>query len=146
MTLSLVMTPCPSTDPALRAALIAAGLPVDDLDDEGRLFFRFHDDQGVLVGHGGLECHGALALVRSVVVAPGRRGHGLGSALVGALLERAHALGCREAYLLTTTAVGLGRRCGFRPLPRSEAPAAIQASRQSTALCPASAILMTRSL
>ncbi|GEO82555.1 hypothetical protein ROR02_26860 [Pararhodospirillum oryzae] len=140
------MTPLSGADPALRAALESESLPVDDLGDEGRVFFVFHDDQGALMGFGGLEQHGALALMRSVVVVPERRGQGLGTALLSALLDHARALGCRDAYLLTTTAVALGRRCGFRFLPRDEAPGVIRASRQMASLCPASAVLMTRSL
>lgn len=47
-------------DQDLRAALQAAELPIDDLEQTGRVFFRFAD-QGRIVGFGGMEPYGDCA-------------------------------------------------------------------------------------
>ncbi len=61
------------------------------------------------------------AEIRALAVAPQARGRGIGAALVGAVTERARALGIRELLLLTRTdmlaAQRLYARAGFRRLP-----------------------------
>ena len=69
--------PVPGDDAGLSAALLAAGLPVDDLAGPGRLFWRFEVEDGPggsPVFHGGLEPLGRDALLRSLVVLPQARG------------------------------------------------------------------------
>lgn len=136
--------PVPGDDPGLIAALAAEGLPVDDLAEPGRRFFRYDTLDGAAMGYGGLEIHGPDALVRSVVVLPALRGTGIGHNLLALLLARAHAAGARQAWLLTSSAAAFFARAGFREVPRSAAPAAIAATRQAATLCPTSAPLMTR--
>lgn len=132
-------------DESLRAALAGAGLPVDDLTDAGRSFYRFSRD-GETVGFGGLELYGEAALLRSIVVLSDQQGFGFGHAITLGLLEQAHRKGARAAYLLTETAAPFFQSLGFRPLGRDDAPAAILTTRQAASLCPASAVLMVRSL
>jgi N-acetylglutamate synthase-like GNAT family acetyltransferase len=132
------------SDPGLASALAGANLPIDDLTEAGRTFYVFRDQGGDVLGYGGIESYGAVALLRSVVVAKDRRGQGIGVQLVNWLLERMSALGCQDIYMLTTTAVRLGENCGFQRIDRSDAPQAIRDSRQMAALCPASAVLMHR--
>jgi len=132
-------------DDRLRAALSGAGLPVDDLTEAGRSFYRFSQD-GETVGFGGLELYGAAALLRSIVVLSDRRGFGFGHVIALALLDQAHRKGAGTAYLLTETAAPFFASLGFRPIARAEAPAQILATRQAASLCPASAALMMRSL
>src|SRR3546814_2627380 len=55
----------------LAETLAAAGLPIADLDQPGRSFFRF--DADATVGFGGLEGEGADRLLRSLVVLPALR-------------------------------------------------------------------------
>ncbi|MDK4715870.1 arsenic resistance N-acetyltransferase ArsN2 [Rhizobium sp. CNPSo 4039] len=129
----------------LRAALSAAGLPVDDLTEAGRSFYRFSRDGGT-VGFGGLELHGEAALLRSIVVLPDRQGFGFGHAIALVLLDQARRQGAASAYLLTETAAPFFQSLGFRPIARYEAPAEIQSTQQAASLCPASAALMMRSL
>jgi N-acetylglutamate synthase-like GNAT family acetyltransferase len=128
----------------MTAALVAAGLPVDDLADDGRTFYRFSLD-GQTVGFGGYETHGETALLRSIVIAPGKRGAGLGRAVTEALMTDLSAQGVTSAYLLTTTASSFFRAVGFTETDRASAPAAILATRQATALCPSTASLLSRS-
>ena len=75
----------------LRDALAASGLPVADLADSGRAFFRFDDDAG-LVGYGGLEGQGTDRLLRSLLVVADRRGDGLGRVMLSLLEARARGL------------------------------------------------------
>lgn len=69
----LQATPISGNAPELRAALEAAGLPVDDLQEPGRVFFGF-TVAGRPVAYGGLEVVGDAALVRSIAVLPEARG------------------------------------------------------------------------
>lgn len=136
----------PADDAGLRAALAAEGQPTDDLAGAGNRFFAFETLDGAVVGRGGFELFGADALLRSLVVAPGARGAGLGRNIVPLLLYRAREAGARRAFLLTTGAAPFFERLGFRALDRAEAPAALLASPQAARLCPASAVLMTRKI
>lgn len=132
-------------DDNLRAVLAAAGLPVDDLTDPGRSFYRFSRG-GQTVGLGGLELYGEAALLRSIVVLPDQQGFGFGHAITLALLDQAHKKGAAAAYVLTETAAPFFQSLGFLPIARDDAPAAILTTRQAASLCPASAVLMVRSL
>ena len=135
----------PEPTPDLIAALEAAGLPTDDLHDPGRRFYRFEDAAG-LMGFGGLEQVGSDALIRSIVVIDARRGGGLGAEILVWLEASAAEQKATALYLLTTTATAFFQRQGYVVLPRSAAPTAIAASRQFSALCPASAAFMFKEL
>lgn len=139
--LHLDMIPIEADDPALRQALLEAHLPAGDLEEPGRLFFRF-DHDGATIGFGGLEWHGADVLLRSVVIAAEHRGRGLGRDITRALIEQAKAEGASAIYLLTETATAFFGHLGFAAIDRATAPPAILATRQAAELCPASATLM----
>ncbi len=128
----------------LAQLLDAANLPSADLADPGRLFFQIEADS--LVGFGGLEGEGADRLLRSIVVVPDRRRHGLGRVLVAALERQAHDLEVKRLHLLTTTAAPFFRALGYADADRGAAPPAIAASREFTALCPASAAYLVKAL
>src|SRR5262249_15939506 len=51
----------------LKAALVKAGLPAEDVGDARLLFWRFETVEDIPVGFGGLEIHGSDALLRSLV-------------------------------------------------------------------------------
>jgi N-acetylglutamate synthase-like GNAT family acetyltransferase len=129
----------------MAAALETAGLPVGDLGDAGLDLYAY-DRDGDVVGYGALESHGQAALLRSVVVEKAARGVGIGSAISRGLLALAQAAGFREVYLLTTDQQGFFERLGFAKVERSAAPDAILHSRQARQLCPASAVLMRRTV
>ena len=135
----------PQPTPDLIAALEDAGLPTDDLHEPGRRFFRFEDDAG-LIGYGGLEHVGSDVLIRSIVVTDGRRSSGLGAAILSWLEAEAARLQATGLYLLTTSASAFFQRQAYVVLPRSAAPTAVAASRQFSALCPASAAFMFKEL
>jgi N-acetylglutamate synthase-like GNAT family acetyltransferase len=129
-------------DDGLRAALLDAGLPIDDLDQSNGRFFRY-ERSGVLTGFGGFEPYGGDALLRSVVVLPEARGTGAGRQITSALLGEMRAGGIGRAYLLTDTAEAFFRHLSFAATPRETAPDAIRATKQATTIC-ASAAMLTR--
>ncbi|MBM7407911.1 MULTISPECIES: arsenic resistance N-acetyltransferase ArsN2 [Sphingomonas] len=129
----------------LRDALAASGLPVADLVDSNRAFFRFDNDAG-LVGYGGLEGHGADRLLRLLLVVADRRGDGLGRAMLGLLEARARKLSVARLHLLTNTAAPFFTANSYAAADRATAPASIAGSREFTALCPASAAYLVKAL
>ncbi len=129
----------------ITAALSAENLPIADLDQRGRIFFRC-DDASRVIGYGGFELYGVNALLRSVVVLPQSRGHGQGAILVRALEAHARQNGVAAIWLLTTAATAFFDKQGYVRVERSLAPPAIAASREFTSLCPASATCMTKVL
>ncbi len=135
----------PADMAAMREALRSAALPADDLDAPDVMPFVFRR-AGDDVGYGGLELHGDNALLRSIVVDPDYRGEGVGRRIVELLSARARAFGAARAFLLTASADRWFAKFGFASLDRRDAPASIAATRQMAALCPASAVLMTKAL
>jgi len=131
----------PADDAGLRAFLVAAGLPADDVE-AGRQDYLLAEEGGRLVGSVGLEVVGADGLVRSLAVATDRRGRGLAGALHEGALGLARRRGLSALYLLTTTAEAYAARKGFECIPRAEVPPAILALPQFRTLCPASAACM----
>jgi len=127
----------------LRAALQDALLPVDDLTDDGRVFYSFTDGDNT-VAFGGFELYGQDALLRSLVVLPQARRKGLGRAATEVLLGKAFNEGARHAWLLTTSAAPFFEAAGFTAVPREAAPPSILSTRQAAALCPSTAVLLAR--
>lgn len=133
-------------DPELLALLAEATLPTDDLTEPGRRFFRFSED-GQTVGFVGWEDSGTPhVLLRSTVVVPVRRGHGVGSRMILWALSRLAEMGFTDAWILTTTIEVLAQRLGFRRADRAEAPEVQRRARQFTQLCPSTATLLHKVL
>jgi N-acetylglutamate synthase-like GNAT family acetyltransferase len=128
----------------LKAALHGAKLPIDDVGDEDKAFWRYMSIDDTPVGFGGLEIHGADVLLRSVVTMPPLRGRGFGSAIVAALEAEAVRHGCRAVYLITTEESEFFAKLGYAACERKKVPAAIRASAQFASLCPASAAVMVK--
>lgn len=129
----------------LRPALKAARLPIDDLDQPGRIFFELSDEVGS-IGFIGLEGDGADRSLRSLIVLPGRKRQGYGGLLVAHVEAFARRDGVSRLHLLTTTAADFFRAHGYRPDDRAGAPAAIAATTQFTSLCPDSAAYLIKDL
>ena len=132
--------PIAASDAGLVSALLAAELPIEDIGEPGRLFFRIERDDDVL-GYCGYELYGEDALIRSIVVAPAQRGQGNGRAVTEALLREIANVGGKRAYLLTTTAAPFFEHLGFVATDRADAPASILATRQATSICSTAALL-----
>jgi len=137
------------------AVLKKAGLPADDVDSPGALFWRFETaDLGptgrgsvalVPVGFGGLELYGADALLRSIVTLPPVRHQGIGAAIVAILEVEARALGGRRLWLLTPSAAEFFAALGYTACEDAEVPEPIRQSRQFSLLCRA-ATAMTKQI
>lgn len=124
--------------PALEQLLRDHGLPAADCGEQLDHFHAiYRGDQ--LAAAGALEPAGDAALLRSIVVAPGARGRGLGAKMTRHLLACARNDGYRAVYLLTETAAQYFVRFDFVPTERAEVPAAVAATRQFESLCPDSA-------
>jgi len=132
-------------DPAVRAFLEATGLPATDVET-GRQEYLLAEEDGQLAGTIGLERVGQNALIRSLAVAPERRGRGLAARLDDAVVELARTRAVRTLYLLTNTAEAYAARRGYERITRAEVPPGILALAQFRALCPASAACMRRRL
>lgn len=143
---NLTLEPAGTADlDRVEALLETDDLPTEDVrTGTGRFYLASVD--GEFVGVGGLEVHGAAGLLRSVVVATDARGEGLGTELCTALEARAREAGVEALYLLTTTAAGFFRRCGYEALPREAVPPAIEHTAEFRELCPADATCMYREL
>ncbi|HTN96215.1 MAG TPA: arsenic resistance N-acetyltransferase ArsN2 [Nordella sp.] len=137
------MLPIDGSAADLRQALSAEGLPIDDLMEDGRRFFRVVRS-GSTVGFGGYELLGEDVLLRSLVITSRNKGKGLGEAALGLLIDKARQEGGRQGYLLTTSAAPFFARLGFRPVDRKSVPEAILTTKQVGSLCPASATILTK--
>jgi amino-acid N-acetyltransferase len=111
----------------LRAALVRAGLPVDDVEQEGPLFWRFERDD-VPVGFAGIEVHGTDALLRSLVTLPPVRLRGVGGAIIAKMETEALARGATVVYLLTLDGAAFFAKHGYVACGRDRVPAAIAAT------------------
>jgi arsenate reductase len=144
----LIAEPIASDAAELADAMTAAGLHTEDLALPGRVFFRFRagDKNGETVGFGGYEPCGPDALIRSIVVLPPFRGRRLARGLVGLIEHHAGEDGARRVFLLTNTARAVFERLGFNVVERKDAPAAILATREASALCRPTTTLMMKAL
>ena len=129
----------------IRALLERSGLPTTDLET-ARPEFAVIRQEGQVVAAGALQRFGSSALLRSVVVAPDRRGSGLGQVMVSELERVARAAHINHLFLLTQTAAEFFARRGYRVIERSIAPQDMQASEEFRSLCPGSATCMAKNL
>jgi amino-acid N-acetyltransferase len=128
------------------ALLEAEGLPTSDLTEAHLEHFFFTGTDGAPSALVGLEIYANTALLRSLVVSAAARTRGLGSALVLYAEEYAAAHRVHSLYLLTTTAEAYFEHRGYRRIDRSEAPPAIQSTREFSSLCPSSCAVMIKRL
>ena len=81
-----------------------------------------------------------------MVVAPAARGRGLGQRLTEAAVTLAQSLGMPAVHLLTTSAESYFPKFGFVRTSRGEVPASVKQSIEFRSACPASAIVMWKTL
>jgi amino-acid N-acetyltransferase len=134
--------------PEIEHLLESVGLTRDGLaacERDGILVVARADD-GCLMGCVGVEIYDDSTLLRSLAVAAGARGHGLGSALVARALDHARAAGAREAWLLTEAAAAFFAARGWEAADRAAAPAGVASSVEFMGACPSSVPAMRRDL
>lgn len=136
--------------PAVAGLLADAGLPVADLDAVSMSRFTVATPRSLpnenLAGIIALQAFGDVGLLRSLVVARSARSAGCGSRLVHEVERIASETGVRELWLLTTEAARYFENRGFRAAARELAPLAIRETAEFSVLCPASAVLMRKSV
>jgi amino-acid N-acetyltransferase len=130
---------------AVRGLLGSCSLPIDGAQQHIADFLLALEDR-VLVACGGLERYDDVALLRSVAVAPGHRGRGLGRELCDRLLANAKARNIGTLVLLTESAQPFFEDMGFEVVPRTTLPEQVSISEELRGACPASAIAMRRFL
>ena len=101
---------------------------------------------GAVVGTVAVETYGADGLLRSLAVAPGARGRGVGARLVEAAEAHARSAGLASLSLLTTTAAPFFSSRGYREVGRSDVPEAVRASSEFRGVCPPSAAAFLKTL
>jgi amino-acid N-acetyltransferase len=119
-------------------------LPTSDLDSAKDLFALLKKD--AVVGTGGLEFFSGCALLRSVSVRKDQQGKGLGRFINHELekISKQRRITC--LYLLTTTAKEFFEKEGYGVISREETPLQIKSTSEFSSLCPASAIVMKKTL
>lgn len=103
-------------------------------------------DGDAIVGAAAIEPYGDAGLLRSVVVAPQRRGSGIGARLLAASETLASELGIDKLYLLTDTAETWFALHGYEPTERENVPARVRSSIEFTTACSETAVAMKRRL
>ncbi len=123
--------------------LEACELPGAGVDGHLAHFFVARSN-GALIGVVGVEPAGEYGLLRSLAVAPAARREGIARMLCARAAGHAAEQRMRALYLLTTTAVAFFSKLGFAAIPRHAAPDAIRETLEFSALCPDSAVVMTK--
>lgn len=116
---------------------------LDDSSQFGPQYAVACDANRSIIGVAGVEVYESVGLLRSVVVADGQRGQGIGKTLASNRVAWATSHGMEELYLLTNDAVEHWQSRGFRVIDRSHAPASITKTSEWTGACPASATAMS---
>jgi amino-acid N-acetyltransferase len=130
---------------SIRLLLEHNGLPTSDLTSSKPQFIVACEGKAI-VAAGALQFFHACGLLRSVVVASGLRGTGLGRIVVEDLERVARAARIAQLVLLTETAKQFFEHQGYRVLDRREVPQDVQESEEFRSLCPASATCMSKTL
>lgn len=125
--------------------LNSSELPSNDCADHIRNFIVIEEDNQI-IGVGGFEIYGVVALVRSIAVKPMYRGKGIAGYIYQSLEKIANRLGVRTFYLLTESATEYFKSLGFIVYDRTKTPTTIMQTKQFKELCPSSAIVMRRDL
>ena len=115
--------------PSIEALLTAENLPTEGIINAIDTFWIL-DERGHLVGSIGLEIYEDVGFIRSVVVAPEKRGQGLGDRLMQVALNEALDRAFHRVYLFTVNADGFFSSFGFQKCPLEEFEPAVQTSSQ----------------
>jgi amino-acid N-acetyltransferase len=136
----------PDDLPSVLSLLGEAHLPTQGVEPRALPDFIVAERDGKLVGVVGLEIYRDSALLRSAAVDPRWRGTGVGRALVERALDLSRERGIQDVYLLTTTAEHYFPRFGFSCVERESVPEAVRDSVEFREACPASAVVMRKTV
>jgi amino-acid N-acetyltransferase len=116
-----------------------------DLKQENIRIFKF-EETDKLLGIGGLEIYGELALLRTVAVEKESQGKKAGRFICEWIENWAKENQISELYLLTTTAKDFFTHLNYQVMPRNEFPELLRKTSQFSKLCPVSAVCMKKIL
>jgi len=122
--------------------LKSSKLPYQDIELANSLFISYSDENGKIIGSGGLEFYSSYALLRSVAVDEAQRGKAFGKEIVKDLVDRAKNKSVKAIYLLTETAHDFFLKRGFTDVAREHVPVEVKASSEFSSVCPVSAACM----
>lgn len=88
---------------SIQSLLKLSGLPFEDCGEHLRNFIILEKDNQ-LIGVGGLEIYGEVALLRSIAVLSSYQGRGFGHKFYNQLRAKALENGVKQLFLLTETA------------------------------------------
>ncbi|MEN8250724.1 MAG: GNAT family N-acetyltransferase [Bacteroidota bacterium] len=121
-------------------------LPTSALDIDNLEGFWVAEEEGRIIGVGGIDLKKHVGLVRLIAVDKYYQGEGVGKTLYDNIEEYARNMRAIDLYLLTTIAEQYFNKLGYEAIERDLAPLPIQKSTQFIALCPQSVTLMQKSL
>lgn len=125
--------------------LKASKLDSSDLNQSNiRLFCLKENDK--LIGVGGLEVIGSVALLRSVAIDTAYQKQGLGVLLVSHIEKAAKELGQSALYLLTNTAADFFKAQNYQVIHRDNFAEPLKQTAQFAGLCPVSAVCMKKEI
>ena len=127
----------PATDaelPELVEFLTTADLTLSGLDAATVRLWILRGSNGAIRGTTGFELSddATHALIRSVAVAPGARGAGLGLRLARFALDAAAAAGAKRAWLFSRRSGQFWQKLGFEPADLDELAEALASTHQVT--------------
>jgi len=104
------------------------------------------EEKGIIIGLGAIEKYNKIGLFRSLVVSKERRREKIGRAIYQHIEDLSQLMEMQNLYLLTETASEYFKKLGFVEITRDEAPDEIKNTKQFSSLCPASAIVMRKTI
>ncbi|MCU0427187.1 MAG: arsenic resistance N-acetyltransferase ArsN2 [Candidatus Kapabacteria bacterium] len=132
---------------SIHRLLNEATLPTNDLTTQHLHHFVVMREGEEILGVAGVEQIGKfVGLMRSIAVRGDVRGQGIAAKLFAAAENHACSMGLREVYALTTTIADWLTRLGFERLQREDAPDELRQTQEFSGLCPASAVIMRKTL
>ena len=120
-------------------------LPVNDILEYIDNFI-VSEKENKIIGVGGYETLGEIALIRSIAVAQEYRGKSVGVNIYNLLERKIQDIGIKEVYLLTETATDYFRKLGFTIKERTSIPKVVTQTKQFKELCPSTAVVMFNKL
>lgn len=127
------------------ALLKAAGLPTEDISKDLENFW-IAKTAGNAIGVIGMDLYAPYGLLRSMTVLPEYRNKGIASRLVDQVEQLAKKLDLSELYLITNTAESYFSKKGFQLIMKAELPASVASSEEMNGLCPASSVIMRKTI
>ena len=120
-------------------------LPVNDILEYIDNFV-VSEQENRIIGVGGYETVGDIALIRSIAVVQEYRGKSIGINIYRLLERKILNTGIKEVFLLTETASDYFKKLGFTIKNRANIPHAVTTTKQFKELCPSTAIIMFNEL